>query len=372
MKILFFLLIQILEGFSPTRTIFQCSRYEGVEKQCLNKWTDVYGNIRMDLWRCPLNQFCQIFNEKNSDNSDKGFCIKIFKKLYDGDSCSLHSECTSFNCVEGVCEGFNEGNYCQQGMFQCKNNLICRRKMEYLPYKEEKDIFQCLPLFQKDEICENDYECEKKFICDNKKMSIFIDNLNSRNISNLKDKIQFNKYIELKNGNNICVQRAIYSNGIFVTNPQSCQSGDSIEVEIYPNYKEQICATKNRIIQDCNEKYICTIEVNLGKYGDKIIEQKCLFTAMGNPICPLNQKELAWKTYLEKYDYYNKDKVINPYYKSTLNEYEVSKAYWMYTDWENSIEADICAEEFFFLRNKGYFLNSPLFFCLMSILLLNM
>lgn len=354
-----FIFIFILYNYIENITIYQCSRYTGLLDQCLNKWIDAYGNTRIDLWSCPRNKFCQILSRKEDDNSI-GVCTYNYKKKYDQDSCSYHSQCSSLVCSENKCVGLSQNELCRPGIFQCKNNLVCRKTIDLYPYKELKEIYKCSPISKKNEICDNDNECDIRLVCSNKNITNIIGNMVTNNISELKNNITFDEYISIKNeSNKICIDRASLENGLPTNDAMACKSGDTINIEIFPNYTETFCASKKQIIQDCNEENICIIKANLGKFGDIEIEQQCFFNVRGNPLCPLNQKEIAWNNYLSTFEqYYGKSKDSNtnyhiPAHKYTLNILEISQSYWNYSEWIKFIEADSCTQEFFFLNNNG-------------------
>lgn len=380
MEILFFLILTILYKYIANLTIYQCSRYTGMPDQCLNKWIDSYGNTRMDLWKCPTNKYCQVLSRK--DDNSIGVCTYNYKKLYDQDACSFHAECASFNCDKN-CIGKNIDEFCQQGLFQCKNNLACRKIKEFYPYKEIREFYKCANLSKVNETCENDNECDIRLVCLNKKVIETINDTNINSLDELNNSYSkyFDNYISIKNDSkyNICIQRASLDNGLPASNPMACKSGDTMDIELFPNYTESLCISKKEIIKDCNEYNVCVIKANLGKFGDIEIEQNCIFTIRGNPLCPLNQKELAWKNYLSIYEeYYYKSGVEQkrnssihiPAYKDTFNILEVSQAYWYYTEWLYSIGSDSCTRDFFFLRNIGIILKcSHLYIFIISLLL---
>ena len=375
----FFLIIFILFKYIENITIYQCSRYSGMPDQCLNKWIDAYGNTRIDLWSCPTNKYCQILSRKEDDNSI-GVCTYNYKKKYDQDSCSYHSQCSSLECSEGKCIGFSQDQLCRPGIFQCKNNLVCRKTVELLPYNETKEIYRCDQISKRNEICENDNECDIRLVCFNQNISNIINNTVTNNITELKNNINVDEYISIKNTNNkICINRASLENGLPTNDPMACKSGDTINIEIFPNYTETFCSSKKQIIKDCNEENICTIEANLGKFGDIEIEQQCDYDVRGNPLCPLDQKEVAWKNYLSTFEQYfviSKDSSHSdsnyhiPAHKYTLNILEISQSYWQYSEWIYFIEADSCTQVFFFLRNNGKILYFSFLYILIHFFLL--
>ena len=381
MKNLFFFILYYIIKHIKNRDIYQCSRYGGLTDQCLNKWVDPYGNTRIDLWRCPTNKYCQTLIRKDDNINSIGICTYNYKKLYDRDFCSYNSECSSLYCTGGRCEGIYEGGLCSPGYFQCMNNLVCRKVNEIYPYGEYKEIYKCTNLSQINETCINDNECDLRLVCDNDNLSDIINNLTFSNITelnNLSNYISFEEYMSIKLDNKKkCIQRASLENGLPTENPMSCKSGDTINVEIFPNYSEQFCVSKKEIIQDCDEENNCIIKVNLGKFGETEIKQNCVYTVKGNPLCPLEQKETAWKNYLSKFEEYyklariekNRVSLIHiPVYKNTFNIFEVSQSFWYYTDWLYNIESDTCTKEYFFLKNKSNIFNFSIFYYLYIII----
>jgi hypothetical protein len=185
-------------------------------------------------------------------------------------------------------------------------------------------------------------------------------------ITKLKDVISLEEYLSYKNNSKkICINRASIKNGFPSSDPMACTSGDSMQIELFPNYNESICVSKLNITKECDITNTCIIDINLGKYNKTNISQECMFSAIGNPFCPLNQKEKAWNNYLlihEKYYTKNKNdknqkKYHFPVYKDTLDEYEVSQAYWNYELWDKFIEADSCTRDFFFLKSNDNKIN---------------
>ena len=375
----FFLLLSFFYKYIENITIYQCSRYSGMQEQCLNKWIDSYGNTRMDLWRCPTNKYCQILSRKEQNNSI-GVCTYDYKKKYDQDHCSYDSECTSFFCSEGKCVGLSENALCRPGIFQCQNNLVCKKSIEIYPYNEKKELYKCGKLSKINETCENDNECDIRLVCINQNLVDIINNSTSNNISDLKYEIFVDEYNLIKNENNkICIERASLENGLPANDAMACISGDIINIEIFPNYNETLCVSKKEIIRDCNEKNLCLIKANLGKFGDIEIEQECIFSVLGNRLCPLEQREVAWKNYLSTFNkYYSISKQSKkfdtnfhiPAHKYTFNILEISQAYWKYSEWTYFIEADICAQEYFFLTNKGKIINFSILYILFHFIIL--
>lgn len=386
MSVFCFLILSYLFKYIKNREIYQCSRYDGMAEQCLNKWIDIYGNTRIDLWKCPTNKICQILSRKEYDNS-VGICTFNFKKLYDKDYCSYHSDCSSLFCNEGKCEGIYEGGLCVPGRFQCMNNLVCRKKNELYPYGEIKEIYRCGNLSQLNETCDNDNECELRLVCDNKNLTdTIIDTIKDNNLTKLMDNMTYNENITFKEyislvltDKKICIDRASLENGSPTQNPMSCKSGETIDYELFNNYFISFCASKKEIIQDCDEQNICIIKVDIGKYGEIEMKQNCVYTVRGNPLCPLEQKEKAWQKYLSTYDEYyklarveqNRDSTVHiPAYKNTFNIFEVSEEYWHYTEWLYDIDSDTCTKEFFFLRNKATLFNFSVFYLIINCIFL--
>lgn len=361
-----FLILFFFYKYTKNITIYQCSRYTGRYEQCLNKWIDSYGNTRMDLWKCPTNKYCQILSRGEVDNTI-GVCTYNYKKKYDQDYCSYNSECSSFTCIEGKCVGFSENELCQPGAFQCKNNLVCRKSIELFPYNEQKEVYKCRKLSLNNEECENDNECHINLVCTNKNIIKLINNSIAKNISELKNDSLIDEYISIKNkSKKVCVQRASLENGLPTDDAMACKSGDVISIEIFPNYNETICVSKIEIIEDCNNNNYCIIKVNLGKFGDNEIKQKCIFTTRGNPLCPLAQKEKAWNNYISTfanyYSFTSHSYIVEadyhiPAHKYTFNALDLSQSYWKYSNWMNYTEADSCTQQFFFLMNRGIIIN---------------
>ena len=375
---LFLLNIYLLE-IANNRIIYQCARNYGRYNQCLNKWVDQYGNTRIDLWKCSNNKICQTLSRNDNNDDSIGVCAYNYKKLYDKDSCSYHSECSSNYCSSGKCEGLIEDDYCSPGIFQCKNNLVCKKRKEYTIYKEIRDVFRCSNLSKINETCEYDYECDVRLVCTNKQIIDMINNTKSKNISELKNEILYENYTSTKKNNKKrCIQYSSLENGLPTTEPMACKSGDSINIEIFPNYNETLCVSKKEIIEDCNEENFCIIKANLGKFGDIIKKQDCFVTVRGNYYCPLNEKEIAWNHYLKLYDKYYKEadvdnkrdsKIHIPAHKYTFDILEVSQAYWYYSMWNYSIDADSCTKEYFYLRSKGTIMKFSMIFVILQYLL---
>ena len=353
-------------------TIYQCARYDLNSNQCLHEWIDSYGNTRIDLANCDTNQYCQTLTRKY-DEISIGLCTYNFKRLYHNDKCSHNSECSSMSCSKSKCEGIELNNFCSPGRFQCENKLVCKKFKERYIYDEIREVYRCSELSKIGENCVSNYECDEKLVCDS---NYLIDDINKFDINSYKNVISqiFN---ETK-----CVKRASLENGAITREPMACKSGVVINYELFEGTKEILCVSKNKVIKDCDKNNKCIIEVNLGNIGIKQIEQDCVFTTKGNPLCPLNEKEIAWNEYLEKYDKYyesgdanklRKDNIYHiPVYKDNFNNLDVAKYFWKYKDWEHTLEADECTEAYFFLNNNGkYLFLSVIFYILLIGILFN-
>ena len=356
--------------FINSRIMYHCANYGRMPDQCMNKWVDIYNNIMIDLWRCPMNKYCQVLEKNPGEENTIGVCMYNHKKLYDGDECIKDAQCSSLNCVEHKCIGFQEGEYCTPDLYQCANDLVCKKIVEILPYGEKRDVYKCEKLKKINETCDNNDDCDAQLICVNSSIYNIINMLNQNNIDDitkLNDTITLEEYLSYKNNSQkICINRSSIENGLPSSDPMACKSGDSMLIELFPNYTETICVSKINITKKCDQTYTCMIEINLGKYNKTNIAQECIYSAIGNPFCPLNQKEKAWNKYLSIYESYlakninngNPEKIYHfPVYKDTLNEFEVSQAFWSYQLWNRFIEADICTRDFFFLKSGDNKIN---------------
>ena len=360
-------ILSLIFHFINTKVMYQCASYQRMPDQCMSKWVDLYNNVMYDLWTCPTNKFCQILERNYGEKNSIGVCMHNYKKLYHNDICNKDSECVSLNCENNKCIGFKEGEYCTPNLFQCEDNLACKRSKELLPYGEEKEVFKCDKVSKINETCENNDECDVKLICAESYIYDLINLMNKYNIDDitkLNETITLEEYISSKNNSQkICINRAFLENGYPTSDPMICESGDSMDIEIFPDYNESICVSKIEIIKECDKTEFCMISINLGKYIYANITQECMLSSLGNPFCPFKQKENAWKEYLEKYDnFYNETmkesnlfKKINhfPVYKDTFNDLEISKSFWSYKLWYHYIEADRCARDFFFLKSNN-------------------
>lgn len=382
MKFFLLSLFYYLFEFIKSIKIYQCGRYNRMaSNQCLNQWVDVYGNIKVDLWKCKSNRYCHLLPKRNDEENFIGVCAFNYKKLYDQDSCNMNSECSTIDCQDSKCVGFPIGEYCRPNIFQCANNLVCRSKTEILPYGETKQVYKCDKLSKVNETCDNNNECDIRLICANSSIYQIYDLMKKNNINNIKELtnvIDFENYILLKqNDTKICIERAILDNGFPTSDSMVCKSGDSINLEIYHNYTESVCVSKKEIINDCGEDIKCIITVNLSNINDTV-SQDCIISVRGNPFCPLNEKELAWKEYLKKYDEFYKSENVEgrresefhfPVYKDTFNNLLISQYFWQYKEWYHTVEADSCVKQFFFLLNNEKTLNSYFSYFIITLIL---
>ena len=348
-----------------SKTMYQCAKHIGMPDQCMSKWVDYYNNEMYDLWPCPMNKYCQVLERNYGEKNSIGVCMHNYKKLYDNDPCTKDSECASLNCQNNKCIGFKEGEYCTPNLFQCQDNLACKRTKELLPYGEEKEVFKCERVSKINETCENSDECDIKLVCAEKYSYDVINLMNKYKIDDITiliNNITLEEYLDLKNqSQKICINRSSFENGIPTSDPMTCISGDSIELELFPNYNESICVSKINILKNCDKSESCMISINLGNYNKTNITQQCMLSSLGNPFCPFNQKEEAWKIYLKEYDNLYKSLTENnlitkiyhfPVYRDTFNDLKVSQSFWSYKLWDRYIEADYCARDFFFLKNS--------------------
>ena len=348
-----------------SKVIYHCAADIGMPDQCMSKWVDFYNNVIYDLWQCPTNKYCQVLERNYGENNSIGVCMYNYKRLYSGDECKKDSECASLKCENNECIGIKEGEYCTPKLFQCEDNLACKKGKEILPYGELKEIFKCYKVSKVNETCEDSDECDVNLECTSDISYIVINLMNKYeidDITKLKDKINLEEYISsINNSQKICINRASLENGIPTSEPMICKSGDLMEIELFPNYNQSICVSKIEIIKDCDKSNACEISINIGKNKKTNIYQECMLSSLGNPFCPFNQKEIAWKNYLEKHNNFyktNSGKTLYkkqfhfPVYKDTFNELEISQAFWNYKLWNHYIEADSCARDFFFLKNS--------------------
>lgn len=350
----FFLFIQHIN----TVTIYQCSKYLLTTNQCLNKWVDEFGIIHADLSDCGVNQYCQELTEKEViEGNSIGVCIKNYKYLYSGDKCNKHFDCASHRCENNICFGFKYGALCEPKKYQCDNNLVCKKSIEKSAFDNNKTVYRCSNLSKINETCENDDECDVNLIC-GKKL-----NLNGlRNICSLSN-CSHENYLNLRNQyykNNICIERNSLENGVISSNEMACKSGILGKYEISSGEYETFCVSKLQIIENCvNLK--CKIKANFGIFGDRTIEENCIFTTKGNLLCPLNEKEKAWQNYINEYkktfvkenNNIKNSRTHIPKYKSTFDIFGLAELYFKYKEWENLLEADECTYNYFFGNNNS-------------------
>ena len=74
MKHFFILFFYFLIGNIKLSTIYQCGRYRRMPNQCLNQWVDAFGNIKVDLWKCPENMYCHLLPKKYDEGNYIGVC----------------------------------------------------------------------------------------------------------------------------------------------------------------------------------------------------------------------------------------------------------------------------------------------------------
>ena len=357
-------LLSFMKTFSII--IYQCSTINLLSDQCMLNYTDKNGDTHILLKICPENTICQAISDYSM-----GFCITNIKEVYPGDDCNYNSQCSTRDCSDSICYGFEENKYCNPNKMECKNNMSCRKIFEEYRY-----VYKCLNVSEEGEKCENNNECGFNMVCGTN----FDFNMNNNmKITRIKEYIEYDEYLSLNN-NKSCIKTASLQNGIITNEEMACKSGQLIPIEIFPGKKDYICGSKQKIIKNCDKYSKCIIEVDIGSFGKIELEQECIMSVIGNLICPLNQKELAWKNYLnihqKNYEKEkSKDKIHIPYNKYTLKNGEVSKAWWEYNDWIHSIEGDECSKDYFFIKNgsneiryKIYYLISILFIFIILIL----
>ena len=382
-KVILFLLNVIYFLKINSITIYECSNLDLLSGQCMLNWTDRNGNTHISLKTCPSNKIC-----KPNKDSSMGFCITNLKTVLPGERCSDLSQCVNNLCFE-TCQGFAENYYCDPKMKSCNQNLTCRIK-----YKEEENeiAYRCANLSNLNEECEKNEDCELNLVCAYNINISEIIQLNSTinetnikfnnsniNISDIQNYLPFEDYLNITK-NKTCIDRASLINGEITNEAMACQSGELIKVEIYPGEEGFICGSNINITQDCDINANCSIEVDFGIFGIIQIDQKCVYSNLGNLICPLNEKEKAWKDYLDKYEKVlikdeielkraNKEIHI-PYEKDTLQNSELSEYFWKYNDWIHTLEADDCVKQYFFVNNKSNLINLTMYLLLILILFL--
>lgn len=332
-------------------TVYQCSTMQFLPEQCMLNYTDKNGDTHILLKICQQNYICQ----PNRDYS-MGFCIFNVKEVPPGNKCYYSAECSTRNCDNEVCLGYTENKYCNPEKTECNYNMTCRKTLE-----ENRYVYKCLNISDIYEECDNNYDCGFNLVC-GYNFSInetindleITDNITLNDIKNYTSSSDY--YLNLTE-NKTCINRASLKNGEITNEEMACESGQGIPIEIFEGKEEFICCSKKRIIKDCDKNNKCIIEVDIGLSTNIELEQDCLFSNIGNLICPLDQKEKAWKNYLDIYEsIFSKEieeSVHNPYNKFNLQNGDVMKAYWQYFDWIHSIEGDECAIKYFFINNKS-------------------
>ena len=359
------LLINIIFFFKiNSLTIYECSNIGLFSTQCMLNWTDINGNTHISLKNCPSNKICK----PNNDYS-MGFCIPNLKHLLPGEKCNYGAQCVTNLCSK-TCVGSFENHYCNPRSKECNQNMTCR-----LNYDEEvKDFaYRCANLSYINEDCDNNDDCELNLVCAyNKNMLTLlkkykptINAVNQININDIRNNVPMEEYLNFtKNKNKTCIERASLNNGVITNEAMACQSGELINIEIYPGVEEYFCGSKKEIIKKCDFNENCEISVDFGVFGINKMEEKCVYSNLGHLICPLDEKEKAWKNYLE---YYNKvliedkidekranDEIHIPYDKDSLHNNELSEYFWQYNDWIHTLEADECAKQYFFVNNRAH------------------
>ena len=364
LKVLIFILH--LFKYIISITVYQCSNMDFLPDQCMLNYTDNNGDTHILLKICPENTICQ----PNRDFS-MGFCVFNAKELPPSNKCYYSSQCSIRICTE-LCQGYYENRYCTPEKLVCNSGLNCRKT-----YEENRYVYKCLKVSELNEECENNYDCGFNLECAyNKKLNEIIDsNNNNINYNDIYNLMNSPFYLNLsKNLNKTCINRASLNNGEISNEQMACQSGELIPILNDPEKKGFICGSKKRIIKDCDKNNKCIVEVDLGLANNIEVEQDCLFSNLGNLICPLKQKEKAWKNYLDVFQrIYEKEKLGGkihiPYNKYDLQNYDVTRAYWEYYDWIHSIEGDECSKEYFFMNNNANMIFYNIYYIIEILLL---
>ena len=334
-------------------TIYHCSNFDLLLEQCMHNWTDKNGNTHVSLKICPDNKIC-----KPNKDYTMGFCIDNLKNVLPGDKCDSISQCITNLCYNGICYGYGENKYCNPKKKDCNPNLSCRKSL-----KDKELAYRCEVISSIDGTCEVNDHCDLYLVCAHKKNLSEL-NLDKITLNNIKKNVKVEEYLNLTL-NKTCIERGSLENGEITNEEMACQSGELIKFEIFPWVEESVCGSKKNIIKNCDLNNKCIINVDIGILGHIQIEQECLSNVLGELVCPLNEKERAWKNYLEKYDKYLieniKDiisdrrafKIHIPYDKDTLKNSEISEYFWKYNDWIHNIDADECAKQYFFVNNKS-------------------
>ena len=268
-------------------TIYQCSKIDLLPQQCMLNWTDKNGNTHISLKICPNNKICTT----NKDNS-MGFCIDNLKNVLPGEKCNYRSECITNFCYNNVCYGYGEHQYCNPKKKDCNPNLSCR-----LTYEFNELAYRCEKLSKINKKCNINDHCDLNLVCVlNKNLSEYnlTNYTTNKEINNIKKYISLDEYLNITlniTRNKMCIRRASLKNGEISNEAMACESGELIEIEIIPGVKDFVCGSKLNIIKECDLSHKCIVDVDIGKFGIIKIEQQCRFSALGNLVCPLNEKQ---------------------------------------------------------------------------------
>ena len=362
-ELIIFILIFLSFKSIISITVYQCSNMQFLSEQCMLNYTDKNGDTHILLKMCQENKICQ-----PSRDYSMGFCILNVKELSTMNKCYYSAQCSTRVCSE-VCAGYIENKYCNPEKMECGNNMTCRKTFE-----DKRYVYKCLNVSEIYEECDNNNDCGFNLVCGyNKSLNEIVNsasNVNDINLTEIINYMNSTDYLNLTE-NKYCINRASLGIGNITNEEMACESGQLIPIISDKEIKGYICGTKKRIIKDCDKDYKCLIEVDIGLKQNIELEQDCLFSNIGNLICPLDQKEKAWKNYLDvhnkKYTEEKLEKKIHvPYDKYSLQSGEVLRAYWEYFDWIHSIEGDECSKQYFFINNKS---NMILYNIIKSILL---
>ena len=357
-------------------TIYQCSNIDLLSQQCMLNWTDKNGNTHISLKICPNNKIC-----KTNKDYSMGFCIDNLKNVLPGEKCNYRSECITNSCFNNICYGYGEHQYCNPKKKDCNPNLSCR-----LTYEFNELAYRCANLSKINTTCDINDHCELNLVCVlNKNLSEYnLTNYTANiEINDIKNLISLDEYLNITRNitrNKTCIRRASLKNGEISNEAMACQSGELIGIEILPGVEEFVCGSKLNIIKECDLSHKCIVNVDIGKFGIVKMEQQCIFSALGNIVCPLKEKQNAWKDYIEIYDKYlikedisakrKSQKIHIPYDKDTLRNNEISEYFWKYNDWYNNIEVDECVKQYFFVNSKSKIIRYIKFLLITYIFLL--
>ena len=372
---IFLFIILIIKTFSIT--VYHCSNMDFLYEQCMLNYTDKNGDTHILLKKCPENKICQPTRDYSM-----GFCIYNIKELPPGHYCYYSSECSTRICIDYICIGYGHNRYCNPDKKECGNHLTCKKTLDN---KEKRYVYKCLPVTKIYTTCENNDDCDFNLVCSyyqkNSKIkndfntTLTINNKNFNNLNQIKNYFNSSEYLNLAK-NKYCINLSSMKNGDITNEEKACETGQLIPIEYSSGKFEYICGSKKRIIKNCNKYNKCIIEVDLGLEKNIEIEQDCIFSNIGNSICPLDQKEKAWKNYLNVFNkYYEENRVVLnekfhvSYDKFTLKNKEVMEAFWQYYDWIHNIEGDECAKDYFFIKNKAYFIIYNIYYYFLILLL---